>query len=159
MNRIWKALGVFATALVLAFALTWPAVAEINAAAGSLPGTNFGTAIALTTLIPSVQGGAGSGNIVIVELALVQTTLGTTCGAGSNTATPTVAWTGPGGTAETLAGTALSESANGTLDTNQSDEFTMAVQMGSAVKVSVASSLASSGCTIVPQYTVFWRTY
>ena len=159
MNRIWKALGVFATALALAFALTWPADAEINAAAGSTPGINAGVAIASTTLIPSVQGGQGSGNVVNVDLALVQTTLGTTCGAGSNTATPTVHWTGPGGTAETAAGTALTMSANGALDTNQNDSVFMAVQMGSAVTLTVASSLASSGCTIVPQYTVFWRTF
>lgn len=113
--------------------------------------TNFGTALAAQTIVfsqPIVS------NLHIV-LNLVQSLLGVGCGAGSNTVTPTLAWTGPGGTSETLALTALSISANGTLDSFQNDVQDIVVNSGTAVTYTTASTLASAGCSTVPQYTVY----
>lgn len=131
---------------------------QINATGGNTVGTNFGTAIATAVnVVSSVSGSAPTGAVVHVSINAVQTTLGVGCGAGTNTATPTLAWKGPGGTSETLAMTALSISANGTLDTNQNAAVDIAVQMGSAITFTTASTLASTGCTTTPQYTIYWR--
>ena len=109
--KVTKVISVFVIALVLAFAMTWSADAQINATAGSSIGTLFGATVASTTIVPSVQGSGATGNIVTVKIVVVQTVLGVSCGGGTNTATPTLAWTGPDGVSKTLALSALSISA------------------------------------------------
>jgi hypothetical protein len=154
----WFSISLLVVALALG--LSWSTDAQINATAGSSAGTAFGTAIATpVVVVASVQGSAQTGAVVSVHLDIVQTVLGVTCGAGSNTATPTLAWTGPGGTSKTLALTALTVSANGALDTLQADIQSIAVQMGSSVSFTMASSLASANCAPVPSYTIFWRVF
>lgn len=118
--------------------------------------TNFGVALTAQTLVTAAQnqGSANFSNIYTVTFYNWQSLLGTTCGAGSNTATPTLAWTGPGANAQTLALTALTIANNGAVDTNQQQTVTIATAPGSPITYTVASSLASAGCTQVPQYTV-----
>jgi hypothetical protein len=159
--KLWmKRFSVLAVALALAFAMASSTSAQVNATAGSSAGTAFGTAISsAVTILPSAQGSISGGAIVKVDIDVVQTVLGVSCGAGTNTATPTIAWTGVGGTSKTLALSALSISANGALDTLQSDTTSLVVQMGSAVTFTMASALASGSCSPGPSYTVFWRVY
>jgi hypothetical protein len=134
--------------------------AQINATGNNSAGTAFGTAIGTPlTIVPAVQGSAATGAIVHVSVSAVVSAIGTSCGAGSNTATPTLAWKGPGGTSETLALSAVTASANGTLDTNANSSNDIAVQMGSAITLTTASTLASSGCSPAPQYTIYWRAF
>lgn len=92
---------------------------------------------------------------VTINLNLIQSTLGVGCGAGTNTVTPTIAWTGPGGTSETLALSALSISANGTLDTNQNDSVTISAEVATKITYTTVGSLTSTGCSTTPKYTVY----
>lgn len=116
--------------------------------------TNFGVALAAQTVIPSVLASASS----TVSVVAIQTLAGIGCSVATNTATPTVSWTAPGGTAESQAVTALSISGNGALDTGASSSitaFSFVAKAGTAVTYTSASVLASTGCTTTPQYTVF----
>lgn len=117
--------------------------------------TNFGTALTAQTIIASSP---LTGSLT-VNLNVIQSLLGASCGAGTNTATPTLNWTGPGGTAESAALSALSISANGALDSFQNDTITIAVKAATAVTFTVASALGSAGCAPVPQYTVYAKAF
>ncbi len=114
--------------------------------------TNFGTAIGSTNLIPSTYGLAP----VKVSVTTRQITVGVSCTAGTNTATVTLAYTAPGSTAETLPATVLSISANGVVDSGSTaaQVFSFTPKANTAVTYSVASVLASTGCSPVPQYAV-----
>jgi len=135
--------------------LSTPAPAIVSTFVAGSPqksaATNFGTAIGATQTIVASAAGAVP---YTISFYTWQSTAGTTCGAGTNTATVTLAWTGPGGNAQTLALTALSISANGAVDTNATQTVTITPSVGTAITYTVASTLASTGCTVVPQYTV-----
>jgi hypothetical protein len=132
-------------------------------AGGGGTGTNFGTPIGSTALVPNVLF-TGPMNVYVETR---QSLLGTTCGAGSNTATVTISYTAAKGTPETLAATGnqiLTISANGTVDIGEPGSSLNTVwvasftpEIGTAVNYSVASALLSAGCTVIPQYTVDLR--
>jgi len=121
----------------------------------SATATNFGTAIGSTALVPTVLFTAPMN----VYVSTRQSLLGVSCTAGSNTAQVTISYTAPGSTAETMAATTLTASANGALDTGStaSQVISFTPKIGTAVNYSVASVLASTGCSPVPQYTVDLR--
>jgi hypothetical protein len=130
-----------------------PAILSTNAAGSpqKSAATNFGTAIGTAqTIVAS----AAAAVPYTISFYTWQSLAGASCGAGTNTATVTLAWTGPGGSSETLALTALSISANGALDSNQTQTVTITPSVGTAITYTVASTLASTGCSPVPQYTV-----
>lgn len=128
---------------------------------GSSAATNFGTTITNQTIIASLP---STGTVSIVAQA-VQTLLGVGCGAGSNTVGPSMAFTAPGGTVESYAPGALgiSISANGTIDTGDTPNLNAPTQFvakaGTAITFSTTSTLASAGCSTVPQYTVFIKAF
>ena len=121
--------------------------------------TNFGTALGAQTLVASVP---QTGN-VSVELTTVQSLAGVGCGAGTNTATPTISWTAPGGSAQSCSAScanALSISANGSVDngaTTVSLNTSVLAKAGTAITYTTASVLNSAGCSTVPQYTVYCK--
>jgi hypothetical protein len=112
--------------------------------------TNFGTAIGSTALIPNVPYTMP----INISVTTRQITAGVSCAAGTNTATPTITYTQPGGTAGTISPTVLSISANGVLDSGAgaTQTFSFTAKPGTAVNFSVASALASTGCSPTPQY-------
>jgi len=118
--------------------------------------TNFGVALTAQTVVPAGSNSAPS-NVYTVNFYQYQSLLGASCTAVANTVTPTLAWTGPGGNAQTLALTALSETGNGAVDTFQQQGVTIATSPGTAVTYTTASSLSSTGCSPIPQYIVSVR--
>ena len=124
-----------------------------GATQASLATTNFGVALGTQTVVPS-------GTIHVTRAYTIsfyqnQSVTGVSCGAGSNTVTPTLAWIGPKGNAQTLALTPLSISANGAADSFQAQTVSIAAQANTAITYTTASVLASAGCTLIPQYQVF----
>jgi hypothetical protein len=123
--------------------------------------TNFGTNLTpqpVVALVPAT-------GVVIVAVQAVQSLVGVGCGTGSNTVSISVTITAPGGTGETINSLhTLTASANGTLDTgstqaggNPISVYEMAVLAGSEITYTTSSTLASTGCTTIPQYTVYAR--
>ena len=119
--------------------------------------TNFGTALGAQTVIPVVV----KQSPITMQISARQSLAGASCSAGTNTATITLNYTAPGATAETISPTVLSISANGAVDSGATayQTFTFPAQTGSAVTYTVASALASTGCSPVPQYTVDARVF
>jgi len=123
--------------------------------------TNFGVALSAQTVIASVP----TSGPVTIQVIAVQSLAGVGCGAGTNTATPTVSWTSPGGTAESVSASAanqLSMSANGAVDTGAASVglvTSILAKAGTAVTYTTASVLASAGCSTTPQYTVYAKAH
>jgi hypothetical protein len=123
--------------------------------------TNFGTNLTSQVVVSSVP----ATGVVIVAIQAVQSLVGVGCGTGSNTVSMSVSVIAPGGTGETVNSLhGLTASANGTLDTgsvtaggNPISVYEMAVQAGSEITYTTSSTLASTGCTTIPQYTVYAR--
>ena len=120
--------------------------------------TNYGANVGSTTIVASAP---YTGEVTIMVSA-VQSLLGVGCGAGTNSVTFTLAFTAPGGTAETPALPSQTISANGTLDSNSylsssggQAMATIAVKTGTSISFSTTSSLGSAGCSPVPQYTAY----
>jgi len=117
--------------------------------------TNFGTGISATNILVAPVTATYS----VTAQALVSA-VGAGCGAGTNTATVGINWTSPGGTAQGLTFTATSISANGSLDTGdvggQGQVVTaLRARIGTPITYTVTSTLASAGCSPIPQYTVY----
>jgi hypothetical protein len=123
--------------------------------------TNFGTNLTSQVVVPNIP----ATGVVIVAVQAVQSLVGVGCGTGSNTVSISVSTTSPGGSAGSLNNIhTLTVSANGTLDTggpaisgNPISVYEMAVLAGSTISYTTSSTLASTGCTTIPQYTVYAR--
>lgn len=72
-----------------------------------------------------------------------------------NTVVPTLHWTGPGGTAESIRLWPLSIVGDGSLDSYQTDSAPIAVKSGTRIYYTTTSVLNSKGCGITPEYTVY----
>lgn len=119
--------------------------------------TNFGAALSAQTIIASVP----NTDTVRVTVLAVQTRVGVGCSASSNTVTPNVAWTGPGGTAQNgnlplqgITGNGALDNGSG-LQAGSGGAMIIVAKAGTAVTYTTASSLGSSGCSTTPQYTIF----
>jgi hypothetical protein len=117
--------------------------------------TNFGTNITITTIANVPITG-----VVETILQPVQSTLGVGCSAVGNGVNVTLLWTGPSGTTESAAVTGLNITGNGVLDagsgsTGSNNINSLAVQANSNIQFSASSTLASTGCTTVPQYKIY----
>ena len=122
-------------------------------------GTNFGTNLTAVNIIASMPVTAAVQLVFQPVVSLV----GVGCGAGTNSVNvSSVNWTAPGGTAESIgAFTAVSISANGTIDTGSTGGQAQVVtnipaaKAGTAITYTTSSTLASAGCSTIPQYTVY----
>ena len=122
-------------------------------------GTNFGTNLTAVNIVASMPVTAA---VQLVFQPLVSL-VGVGCGAGTNSVNiASVNWTAPGGTAESIgAFTAVSISANGTIDTGSTGGQAQVVtnipaaKAGTAITYTTSSTLASAGCSTIPQYTVY----
>jgi len=120
--------------------------------------TNFGSNLGTQIVISSVP---GSGSFeVFIAFDIDQTLAGSGCSAGSNTVTLTASYTAPGGTVINRASGTYTISANGSLDANLNggptgvnENFT--AKSGTSITYTTTSSLGSSGCSPIPQYTIF----
>jgi hypothetical protein len=116
--------------------------------------TNFGATLSTQTLVAS----APANGLYAVYLSPVVTLAGVGCSAGSNTMTITLAWTSPGSFSHTNGLTSLTASANGTLGGQQGENAQVIyVASGTAITYTTGSTLASTGCSTTPQYTVYAR--
>lgn len=136
---------------------TW-STAGINA---SSTATNFGVALSNQTIIASMP---STGPVSVMAQA-IQTTVGVGCSAVTNSVTPSISFTAPGGTVESYApgSLGLSFSGNGTIDQGDTPNLTAPTQFvakaGTAITFTTASTLGSTGCTTVPQYTFFVKAF
>jgi hypothetical protein len=118
--------------------------------------TNFGTTLAAQTIVPSVT---VSGPLLVTAEALV-TLVGAGCSVASNTVTVNLSWTAPGGTVEGSSWSATSISGNGSLDTGETTGqgpvvTAIRAKAGTAITYTTTTTLGSTGCSPIPQYTVF----
>lgn len=125
--------------------------------------TNYGTALGSQTIIASMP----STTSVSLLLMPVQVTLGVGCSAATNSVTINpVTWTAPGGTAESANPSSnMGFTGNGAVDqgaaTFGTSAFTsngiqaIVAKSGTAIAYSTTSSLASTGCSTVPQYQIY----
>jgi len=125
--------------------------------------TNYGTNLGAQTLIASVS---TTGPIWVTAMP-IQTLVGSGCSGGTNGTSVIFAWTAPGGTAKTLTGSiGQSFSGNGVLDDGtSSDPGTipsdisssgwLLAKAGTSISYTTSSTLNSTGCVTVPQYTVY----
>lgn len=128
------------------------------AAASALPQTsattNFGTNLTTQTIVASVP----VTGMVIIYTQAVTTTIGVGCSAATNSVTGTYSFTAPSGAVvSTLGINGLSFSGNGIVDIGSSGsgvDFIVA-KAGTAITYTATSSLGSTGCTTVPQYTIY----
>lgn len=133
------------------------AVLQISAA------TNFGTALGSQTIIASMP----STTSVSLILMPVVVTAGAGCSAATNSVTVNpVTWTGPGGNAQSINPSSnMGFTGNGVVDngasTFGSSAFTnngiqaIVAKTGTAIAYSTTSTLASTGCSPVPQYQIY----
>lgn len=113
--------------------------------------TNLGVAIGSTALVSNVP----YTTPMSLYVDLRQVTAGVGCSAGSNTAQATINYTLPGGTAGSQTSNTLTVSANGAVDTDAGVKIiSFTAKAGTAINYTVASTLASTGCSTVPQYAV-----
>lgn len=117
--------------------------------------TNFGTPI--TGPVTIVANTAATEALTITTAGTIST-LGVGCSAVANTATVTINYTSPNGSAKTATPTALSITGNGPLTTQQLNSTPIVVGAGTAITYSIASNLGSGGCTTTPQYTFYFHT-
>jgi hypothetical protein len=122
--------------------------------------TNFGVALGSQTVVSSFP----ATGVAYVFSNVVESTLGVGCSTATNTVSITWHFTAPGGTAESPAeSNNISMSGNGALDGGSSVNNaastpamrSYAVKSGSSLTYTTASTLASTGCTTTPQYTVY----
>jgi len=127
-------------------------VAVLNSA-----GTNFGTALGTQTLESSVP----ATGTVFVAIQAVQTVVGAGCTNVTNSVQPTLFFTAPGGTAESYGpvSVGISISGNGVIDTGDAPSLSAPQQIiakaGTSITYTTTSTLASTGCSTVPQYTIY----
>ena len=129
--------------------------------------TNYGTALGSQTIIASMP---VTGNVSLL-LIPVQVTAGVGCSAATNSVTVNpVTWTGPGGTAESANPSSnMGFTGNGAVDSGSStfgsSAFTnngiqaVVAKSGTAIAYSTTSTLASTGCTTVPQYVIYAKAF
>lgn len=135
------------------FANSFQIAATIGSSNPQTAATNFGTAIGTPVSAASFFSGA------IVGVNVYQALAGVGCSAGSNTAQPTITFNDANGNTQTIAGPILTISANGAV-ANGSGTFVQSVldiqsnNSVNAITFTVASTLASTGCSTVPQYKV-----
>jgi hypothetical protein len=127
--------------------------AEVTATYASV---NFGTALGSQSLVTATA--SNSWPLHVIAQA-VQSLLGVGCSTASNTVIPSISFTAPGGTAETVTFPTLTISGNGTLDsgstTSSANGFTIVAKGLTSLSYSTTSTLASTGCTTPPQYTLY----
>jgi len=131
---------------------TVPSSATLNSAA-----TNFGTALGTQTLVSSVP----ATGTVFVAIQAIQTLVGAGCTNVTNSVQPTLFFTAPGGTAESYGpvSVGISISGNGVIDTGDAPSLSAPQQIiakaGTSITYTTTSTLASTGCSTVPQYTIY----
>lgn len=125
--------------------------------------TNFGTALGSQTIIASMP---STGSVSLLFL-IVQVTAGVGCSAATNSVTVNpVTWTAPGGTVENINPSSnMGFNGNGVVDSGSStfgsSAFTnngiqgIVAKSGTSVSYTTTSTLASTGCSTVPQYVVY----
>lgn len=122
--------------------------------------TNYGVALGAQTIVSSVP----VTGMVNIDMNVVQSLAGVGCSSVTNSVTVTLSYTSPGGTARTSTlGGAQNMTGNGTADqpgtisfggaTNESSAIP--AKAGTAITYTTASTLASTGCSTTPQYTVY----
>ena len=121
--------------------------------------TNYGVALGAQTIVASVP----VTGMVTVFMNSTQSLAGVGCSSATNSVTPTISFTAPGGTVKTIAFSGANMTQNGAVDTisaaalngaaNESASFP--AKSGTAITYTTASTLASTGCTTTPQYTVY----
>lgn len=112
--------------------------------------TNFDANVTATAILnaPATQ-------MYEIPWYIFEATAGAGCGAGSNTAALTIAWTDANSIAETLVVDTFTISANGTAGANDSGVKTVLAKSGTNITFSVVGTLASAGCSPKPQYQVY----
>lgn len=118
--------------------------------------TNFGSAIGTTNIV----GQTTSTGLYGLQAYYFVNTLGVNCSSATNSMAVTILWTDPLGNAQSSSGVvdiSLSFTGNGTVNTYAYGYVNIAVKSGTAITYSVASTLASTGCTTTPQYQIYFR--
>lgn len=123
------------------------------AATGTISGTNFGSNVPLN-VIGNVGPVSGA---IFVQVSAIQSVVGVGCSAAGNNVTPTVSYTSPHGVAQTFILGTTTITGNGVLDSGVSSFQSLPAQANTAVNVSTTSVLNSSGCSTVPQYTLYTK--
>jgi hypothetical protein len=126
------------------------------AVSNSSAATNVGSVLTGVNIVAASPGNA----TYDTKIGFRQVTLGTTCSAGSNTVNGVLSWTSGGIAQATGSGgvpalPTLTISANGAVGTSSAyTSVAIHVDVNTAVTFTTTSTLASTGCTIVPQYVV-----
>jgi hypothetical protein len=135
----------------------WTALPTAGVAAQTSAATNFGTALGTQTIVSSFP---ATGD-VLVEIVLVQTRAGVGCSTSSNTAQPVlqINSTTVNGQTYTISGNGFfDDGAGGLVGSGFPSESVFAMVVitgGTSIAYTTTSTLGSTGCSIVPQYTVY----
>lgn len=115
---------------------------------------NFGVGQGVSPIISSMI----ATSTLDIKVGVRQVTAGVGCGAGTNTASGTLSWTS-GGAGQNTNITQLSISANGSVGSSTVyQSIPIHADIGTAVNFQMVSSLVSTGCSTVPQYTLDFST-
>jgi hypothetical protein len=135
---------------------TLDGVAAGHAALQVSAATNFGTTLSTQTVVSSVPVTGPA----ILEFVAIQTLAGVGCSSVTNSAQVSAQFTSPGGTAGSATFTALSITGNGAVDSGNNAVASLnVVKAGTTITYTTTSTLSSTGCSTVPQYTIFAKAF
>ncbi|HEV2288563.1 MAG TPA: hypothetical protein VGR81_06375 [Candidatus Acidoferrales bacterium] len=117
--------------------------------------TNFGASVSTSNLVASLP----SDGIVFFDARPVQVTAGVGCSSSSNTVTPQWSIGAVTGGFNSGSFSQVSITGNGSVGTGASpataDQIEQVAKAGTAVGIGAISTLASTGCSTVPQYRIY----
>jgi hypothetical protein len=140
----------------------WTALpaSTVNSSSQTSAATNFGANLGSQTVISSVP----TTGVVHLFFGVVESTAGVSCTVATNTVGINLSFTAPGSTSETPSlSNNLSISGNGALDAGSyfansastPGMVMLVAKSGTSVTYTTTSVLASTGCSPIPQYTVW----